>query len=81
MKSNPPPTRHTHTHTHTLTCGQEAVCGQQQLGGDLDPQLVLAQLEDGEVLLLPLMAGNTALGAVVSWEHAHPTNITTVFIC
>ena len=63
-----------------LTCGQEAVCGQQQLGGDLDPQLVLPQLEHGEVLLLPLVAGDTALGAVISWEYAHTTNITTLVI-
>ena len=51
------------------TCRQEAVCGQEQLGGDLPPQLVLPQLEDGEVLLLPLVARDAALGAVISWEH------------
>lgn len=48
-----------------LTSGQEAVGGQQELRGDLHLHLVLRQLEDGEVLLLPLVVGNTTLGAVV----------------
>lgn len=44
-----------------VTCGEETVRRQEKLGRNLHLHLVLGQLEDGEVLLLPLVVRNAAL--------------------
>lgn len=51
------------------TCGQETVRGEQQLRRNLHLQLVLRQLEDGEVLLFPLVVRDSPFVSIISCGH------------
>lgn len=47
------------------TCGEEPMRRQEELRRNLDLHLVFRQLEDGKVLLLPLVVRDSPFGSII----------------